>query len=136
MMWPGNGTAEHSPAVMAGWAVGVWSGSNVKQEAGNFVEYMLGAESDKLWVELGGQVPGLLSTLTEMSDFIGQPGNEYLSVAAEGSAKYGWLTPIDFSVGGYRQALNKATQRILVEGVDTETALKDAEVEFNRQNNR
>ncbi|AKR58221.1 hypothetical protein XM25_20990 [Devosia sp. H5989] len=134
--WPGNGTVEHSPAVMAGWAVGVWSGSQHKQEAGQFVQYMLGPDGDPIWVQDGGQVPGLLSTLGKMQDFIAQPGNEYLSVAAEGASKYGWLTPIDFSVGGYRQALNKAAQRILVDGVPVEQALKDAEDEFNRQNNR
>lgn len=135
-MWPGNGTAEHSPAVMAGWAVGVWSGGQNKEAAGSFVEYMLGADGDKIWVEDGGQVPGLLSTLENMKDFIAQPGNEYLSVAAEGAAKYGWLTPIEFSVGGYRQALNKATQRILVDGIPVADALKEAEAEFNRANNR
>lgn len=135
-MWPGNGTVEHSPAVMAGWAVGVWSGSSVKEAAGKFVEYMLGPDGDRIWVENGGQVPGLLSTLDSMKDFMSQPGNEFLSVAAEGSAKYGWLTPIDFSVGGYRQVLNKAAQRILVEGVPVEQALQEAGEEFNRQNNR
>lgn len=135
-LWPGNGTVEHSPAVMAGWAVGVWSGSPNKEAAGRFVEYMLGAEGDKLWVEDGGQVPGLLSTLDVMQDFISQPGNEYLSVAAEGAAKYGWLTPIEFSVGGYRQVLNKAAQRILIDNVPVVDALKEAEAEFNRANNR
>lgn len=135
-MWPGNGTAEHSPAVMAGWAVGVWSGSPVKEQAGKFVEYMLGPDGDQVWVQDGGQVPGLLSTLASMKDFIAQPGNEFLSVAAEGSSKYGWLTPIDFSVGGYRQAINKAAQRIIVEGVAVEQALKEAGDEFNRANNR
>ena len=121
---------------MAGWAVGVWSGSPQKEAAGKFVEYMLGPDGDPIWVEDGGQVPGLLSTLANMKDFIAQPGNEFLSVAAEGAAKYGWLTPIEFSVGGYRQVLNKATQRILVEGTDVTEALKEAEAEFNRQNNR
>ncbi|SFZ85417.1 multiple sugar transport system substrate-binding protein [Devosia enhydra] len=135
-LWPGNGTVEHSPAVMAGWAVGVWSGSANAEAAGSFVEYMLGPDGDPIWVEAGGQVPGLLSTLANMKDFIAQPGNEYLSVAAEGAARYGWLTPIEFSVGGYRQALNKAAQRILVEGTDVATALEDAEAEFNRLNNR
>lgn len=135
-LWPGNGTVAHSPAVMAGWAVGVWSGSPNREAAGKFVEYMLGPDGDRIWVEDGGQVPGLLSTLTEMQDFIAQPGNEFLSVAAEGAAKYGWLTPIEFAVGGYRQALNKAAQRILVENADVKTALEDAEAEFNRLNNR
>jgi multiple sugar transport system substrate-binding protein len=136
MLWPGNGTVEHSPAVMAGWAVGVWSKSPVKEQAGRFVEYMLGPDSDKIWVVDGGQAPGLLSTVSELSDFMAEPGNEYLSVAAEGSAKYGWLTPIEFSVGGYRQVLNRATQRILVDGIDVKAALEEAEAEFNRQNNR
>lgn len=136
MLWPGEGSAAHSPAVMAGWAVGVWSKSKSKAEAGKFVEYMLGPDADKSWVTIGGQVPGLLSTLRNMADYMAQPGNEFLTVAAEGSAKYGWLTPIDFAVGGYRQVLNKAAQRILVEGVAVETALKDAELEFNRKNNR
>src|SRR5690606_32573028 len=113
----------HSPAVIAGWAVGVWSGSAVKEQAGKFVEYMLGPDGDPIWLEDGCQVPGLLSTLESMQDFIAQPGNESLSVAAEGSAEYGWLTPIEFSVGGYRQVLNKAAQRILVEGVPVEQAL-------------
>lgn len=136
MMWPGNGEVEHSPAVMAGWAVGVWSGSPVEQAAGKFVEYMLGPDSDPIWVTVGGQLPGLKSTVAKVEDFIDQPGNEFLEVAAQGSANYGWLTPIDFSVGGYRQVLNKAAQRIIVEGVDVKTALEEAEAEFNRQNNR
>ena len=133
-MWPGNGTVEHSPAVMAGWAVGVWSGSKVADEAGKFLEYMMGPEADAIWVEDGGQVPGLLSTLASKKDLIDQPGNEYLSVAAEGASKYGWLTPVDFSVGGYRQALDKAAQKIVVEGADVTAALEQANAEFNAAN--
>jgi multiple sugar transport system substrate-binding protein len=136
MLFPGNGKVEHSPAVMAGWAVGVWSGSEVKEQAGDFVEYMLGPDSDPIWVTLAGQLPGDKSTVAKVGDFLAQPENDYLKVASEGAANYGWLTPIDFSVGGYRQVLNKAAQRILVDGVAVDAALKDAEAEFNRQNNR
>jgi multiple sugar transport system substrate-binding protein len=121
---------------MAGWAVGVWSGSQVKQQAASFVEYMLGPESDKLWVTVGGQSPSLASTLGGLGSFLDQPGNGYLRVASEGFAKYGWLTPIDFSVGGYRQVLNKAAQRILVDKMDVAGSLRQAETEFNRQHNR
>ncbi|MGN6466444.1 MAG: ABC transporter substrate-binding protein [Rhizobiaceae bacterium] len=135
ILWPGNGKVEHSPAVMAGWAVGVWSKSKVKEDAGKFVEYMLGPDSDPIWVKVGGQLPGDKSTVAKVGDYLAKPGNEYLKVAAEGSARYGWLTPIDFSVGGYRQALNKAAQRIMVDGADVKTALADAATEFNRQNN-
>jgi multiple sugar transport system substrate-binding protein len=136
MLWPGNGKVEHSPAVMAGWAVGVWSKSKVKEDAGKFVEYMLGPDSDPIWVTVGGQLPGDNSTVAKVGNYLAKPGNEYLKVAAEGSAQYGWLTPIDFSVGGYRQALNKAAQHIMVDGADVKAALEDAAAEFNRQNNR
>jgi multiple sugar transport system substrate-binding protein len=119
---------------MAGWAVGVWSGSKVKEAAAKFTEYMLGPDGDAIWVEDGGQVPGLLSTLESKKDLIARPGNEYLSVAAEGASKYGWLTPVDFSVGGYRQALDKAAQKIVIDGTDVTTALKQAEAEFNAAN--
>jgi multiple sugar transport system substrate-binding protein len=136
MLWPGSGDKPHSPAVMAGWAVGVWSKSKVAEQAGKFVEYMLGPEGDKVWVEVGGQSPGLASTLDGLGDFTKQPGNEYLQVVSEGAAKYGWLAPIDFSIGGYRQILNKAAQAVVVNGTDPKKALEDASAEFNRSNNR
>jgi multiple sugar transport system substrate-binding protein len=136
MLWPGNGRTPHSPAVMAGWAVGVWSKSPQKEEAGKFVDYMLGSDSEKLWVTVGGQSPLMASTAKAIAPFVDQPGNGYIRVAGEGAAKYGWLTPIEFNVGGYRQALNKATQRIIVEGVGVKAALDEAETRFNRQNNR
>ncbi|MFD1254267.1 Bacterial extracellular solute-binding protein [Devosia equisanguinis] len=136
MLWPGDGATEHSPAVMAGWAVGVWSGSPVKEQAGDFVEYMLGADSDPIWVAKGGQTPGMLSTLDNLADFVAQPGNEYLSVVGEGAAQYGWLAPIEYSVGGYRQAFNKAIQNVLINGATPEAALQQAEDDFNRSHNR
>lgn len=136
MLWPGDGNTPHSPAVMAGWAVGVWSKSPNAEQAAKFVEYMLGPEGDPIWVEDGGQSPGLASTLDKLPDFMGQPGNEFLKVVAEGSAKYGWLAPIDYSIGGYRQILNKAAQRVVVNGQDPKAALEEAEAEFNRAHNR
>lgn len=136
MMWPGSGGQPHSPAVMAGWAVGVWSKSRVAEQAGRFIEYMLGPDGDRLWVQIGGQSPGLASTLDQLGDFMGQPGNEYLRVVSEGSARYGWLPPIDFSIGGYRQILNKAAQNVIVSKTDPRQALEKATADFNRSNNR
>ena len=136
MLWPGGGSEPHSPAVMAGWAVGVWSKSPVAEKAGKFVEYMLGAEGDPVWVEVGGQSPGMVSTLTKLGDFARQPGNEFLNVVSEGSVKYGWLAPIEYSIGGYRQVLNKAAQRVVVNGQDPKAALEEAATEFNRSHNR
>ena len=136
MQWPGNGDGSHSPAVMAGWSVGIWSGSEVKEAASKFMDFMMSDPGDRIWTEVGGQIPGKKSTLEELNEFISQPGNEYLAVAARGAAEAGWLTPIDFSVGGYRQALNRATQQIIVDGTDVKTALTEAEEHFNRQNGR
>jgi multiple sugar transport system substrate-binding protein len=136
MLWPGSGDAAHSPAVMAGWAVGVWSGSDNAEVAGKFVEHLLGPESDRLWVEGAGQSPGLASTLSGLGDFTDEPGNGFMKVVAEGSTKYGWLAPIDFSIGGYRQILNKAAQAVVVNGEEPAQALESAAAEFNRNHNR
>lgn len=134
MPWPGNDKIAHSPSVMAGWAVGVWSDSEVKDAASKFVQYMMTVPGDSIWTETGGQIPGQKSTLTTLAPFLAKPGNEYLTTAAKGSAQAGWLTPIEFPVGGYRQALNHAAQKVIIDGVDAKTALSQAEASFNRQN--
>lgn len=136
MIWPGIDGKPHSPAVMAGWAVGVWSGSKNKALAGKFLEHMSLGDSDRLWVEVGGQLSGAPSTLTAMSAFVAKPANAYLSTAAQGVEKYGWIPSVDYSVGGYRQALNKAAQDVIVGNVDPKAALEAAEKRFNQQNNR
>jgi multiple sugar transport system substrate-binding protein len=136
MLYPGVDGKPHSPGVMAGWAVGVWSKGKNVDLAGKFVEYMGGAEADKIWVNVGGQTPGLASTPATMPDFIADPANAYLAVAGKGSATAGWLAPIAFSVGGYRQALNKAAQEVVTNGLSPKEALERAERDFNRRNNR
>ena len=136
MPWPGIEAGKASPSVMAGWSVGIWSGSKAQEAAAKFVDFMMAEPGDKIWTEVGGQIPGMKSTLSELHSFISQPGNEYLAIAARGAAEAGWLTPIDFSVGGYRQALNRATQQVIVEGKDVKAALTEAEEHFNRQNGR
>lgn len=134
--WPGIDGKPHSPAVMAGWAVGVWSGGKNKPMAGKFLEFMSVGDQDRLWVEVGGQLPGAPSTLATMKDFMAKPENAYLSVAVAGVKDYGWISPVEFGVGGFRQALNKAAQDVIVGGVDPKTALENAERRFNQQNNR
>ena len=136
MIWPGIDGKPYSPAVMAGWAVGVWSGGKNKQMAGKFLEHMSTGESDRLWVEVGGQLPGAPSTLANMASFVAKPENAYLTTAARGVAQFGWIPSVEFGVGGYRQALNKAAQNVIVGGVDPKAALEEAEKRFNQQNNR
>ncbi|WP_041713076.1 type 2 periplasmic-binding domain-containing protein [Cellulosilyticum lentocellum] len=43
--------------VVDGWFVGVWSGSQHKEEAGKALEKMHAPESDSKWIQLGGQAP-------------------------------------------------------------------------------
>lgn len=136
MVWPGIDGKPHSPAVMAGWAVGIWSGGDHIPEAAKFLEYMAGPEADKIWVEVGGQIPAGRSTLDEMADFFAKPENEFVVKAAEGITNYGWISPVKFSVGGYRQALNKAAQNVISGGAEPMKALEDAEKRFNQQNRR
>lgn len=136
LMWPGVDGKPHSPAVMAGWAVGIWSGGKNIETAARFLEFMSTGERDRVWVEVGGQLPSAPSTLDGMKDFIARPENAYLVTAAQGVKDYGYIVPVEFGVGGYRQAMNKAAQDVIVGGVDPMTALEDAEQRFNRQNNR
>lgn len=136
MIWPGIDGKPHSPAVMAGWAVGVWSGGRNKEMAGKFLEFMSTGDQDRMWVEVGGQLPGAPSTLANMKEFMAKPENAYLAIAARGVKEYGWIPSVEYGVGGYRQALNKAAQDVIVGGVDPKAALEAAERRFNQQNNR
>jgi multiple sugar transport system substrate-binding protein len=136
MLVPGIDGKPNSPSMMLGWAVSVWSKSRNIEAAGRFVEFMSGAEADKLWVAKGGQTPGLISTPAAMPDFFADPANVFLRVAAYGSANAGWLSPISFGVGGFRQSLNKAAQEVVTNGLTPQAALERAERDFNRRNNR
>jgi multiple sugar transport system substrate-binding protein len=71
-----------------------------------------------------------------MPDFMARPENAYLATAAAGVKDWGWIAPVAFGVGGFRQALNKAAQDVIVGNVDPKAALEAAERRFNQQNNR
>lgn len=136
MLYPGMDDKPHSPAVMAGWATGVWAGGRNREIAGRFVEYMASAEADQHWVATGGQTPVLASTPARLGEFFRKEENAYLKVASEGSSSTGWMAPVGYSVGGYRQVLNKAAQEVLINNVSPKVALEAAEADFNRRNNR
>jgi multiple sugar transport system substrate-binding protein len=136
MLLPSEDGKTHDPSVVQGWSVGVWSGSKVKEAAGKFVDYMMSDPGGAIWTKVGRQIPGMQSNLAAMQDFLSQPENKFLEVAAEGVATAGWVPPITFSIGGYRQAMNYAFQRMIVDKVDPKTALTAAEADFNRQNGR
>lgn len=133
MLIPALEDGEYAPSVVSGWSVGVWSGSEVKEAAGAFVEAMFSPWADELWVRDGGQVPVRKSTISEMSDFFSQPENQYLEVMATGFSEAAYTQPTNFGTGGWRADMNAAMQEILVDGADVRGALESAEEAFNRR---
>jgi len=129
--YPGDGTGEFGKGLFSGWAVGVWSKSKVRDEAGKFLEYMMSSEADKLWVIDGGQVPIRKSTITSMGDFFSKPENDYLRITAEGFAKYCYVTPTAFPIPSWREDLNAVAQDVVYNNTDPLTALQKMQKEFN-----
>ena len=136
MLWPGVEPGAHAPGVLISWTVGVWERSRVKEAAGRFVEYMTGPEADRIWVELGGQIPMRKSTIAAMPEFFSRPENQFLVRAAQGIANAGWVPPIEFDISGWRQDLNQAMQDAIVRGMSAEDALDRAASRFNSRHRR
>lgn len=132
MLWPTADGEGHAPGVINGWCVGVWSGSQVKEEAGLFLEAMVSPEADKLWVELGGQPAMRQSTLENAKEYIEK--NQFLSVISEGFLTAGYPQPTDFSVSSWKNDLNNAAQKVLVEGMSAMEALEAVAQDFNDRN--
>jgi multiple sugar transport system substrate-binding protein len=136
MPFPSNTEGKPSPSPITGWSVGVWSGGKYKQEAGKFVEFMFSPESDKLWVEIGGQVPMNQATSALLTDFFKNPTKRYLTDTAGYFVNAAWAQPTEFTLTGWRADFCQAIQDVLVNKKDPMQALKDAEKAFNDRNNR
>jgi multiple sugar transport system substrate-binding protein len=136
MPFPSFTEGKPSPTVITGWAVGVWSGGKYKQEAGKFLEYMASPESDKLWVELGGQVPMNKSTVDLLGDFLKDPSKRYLTDTADAFAKAGWAQPTEFTITGWRADFCQVMQDVITKNADPLKTLQNAEKEFNERNGR
>lgn len=134
MLWPGEGSHAQSPGMAAGWAVAMWSHGKNLAAAAKFVEYITGPEADAVWVQKAGQLPATPEGRAASADYLNRPENQYLAVAAQGVAEYGWLVPTSLAANGFRQALNKAAQAVLTNGDTPEAALRAAEETFNRTN--
>ena len=136
MLFPSFGGQKNSPGVMTGWSVGVWSGSPNKELAGKFVEAMINPESDKLWVQTGGQVPIRKSTTTSLASWLADPSRTYIKVTSEGFATAGWSQPTDANVGGWKYDLNQAVQNVLINNMSEDAALKASADQFNARNSK
>lgn len=118
--------------ILDGWFVGVWSGSENKEMAGKFLEKMYTKESDKLWVELGGQAPVRKSTMEEIEL---NESNAYLQVMLDAFTD-GWFVPNNMGFIGWKFDLNGAVQEMLGNGAEPMTALENAAANFNSANGR
>lgn len=118
--------------VIDGWLVGIWSGSQHKEEAGKFLEKMYSPESDLKWIQIGGQAPNRKSTVDkiEITD-----ENKYLE-SMLAAFDQGWLPSNDKAYVGWKLDLNYPVQDVLTNNADPMTALKDAENRFNSDNGR
>ena len=128
-------TNTYSPTVLTGWSVGVWSGSKHKQEAGKFVEWMFLPENDAKWVQVGGQAPMMNSTPELLKDFLADPGNAYILDTVTCLNEAGWPQSTNYPASGWRGDFTGAMQKIIINGTDPLTALKEAESDFNSRNN-
>lgn len=118
--------------IIDGWFVGVWSGSEHKEEAGKFLEKMYSNESDKKWIELGGQAPVRKSTVDSLEI---TNENKYMEAMLQAFGE-GWLPSNTKAFVGWKLDLNRPIQSVLIDGTDPMTALKAAEDVFNTNNNR
>lgn len=134
LLWPGENGKPHAPGMAAGWAVGAWSHGRHVAEAAKFIEYLTGKAADPIWIQTAGQMPTTPEGRAASAAYLAAPENQYLAVAAEGVAKYGWLVPTDIAANGFRQALNRAAQAVLTGKATPKAALAAAEQEFNRAN--
>ncbi len=129
--WAGN---DYGYDILSGWCVGINSKSEKEDAAGKFIDYLFSPESEKIWVEVGGQPAMRESTAAEMADIFQKEGNEYLTVMMESFAKYGYCRPWQFVISGYDKLQNEAAQRILMDGMSVQESLDKSCQEFINQN--
>ena len=132
MRFPSDEPGKPLRASATGWAVGAWAKSRNLEAAGKWLEFMSNPDADKVWVEVGQQVPIYGSSVKAMAGFFAEPKNEFLAVASEGF-KTAWLSPKNCAIGGIREDVNVATQQVVLGRKTPMEALKEAETKFNQR---
>lgn len=126
MHYPSEDGESPGPGNLAGWSVGVWSGSEATDEASDFVAHLSSPEADEQWMLDAQQPPLYAATAEENADFLAEPENEFLSVALEGAEEYGWLPPTNVPTAGWREGLNTAVQQALLGEATPQEAMDTA----------
>lgn len=118
--------------IIDGWFVGVSSKSENKEMAGKFLEKIYTPESDKEWIEVGGQAP-LRKSTTESLKITDK--NKYMEVMSK-CFEEGWLPSNDMPYIGWKYDLNLPVQDVLTKNAKPMDALRSAEEKFDKANKR
>ncbi|WP_108660218.1 ABC transporter substrate-binding protein [Acuticoccus kandeliae] len=124
--WDGEGSG---PMPVSGWWVAAWNKSPHLEEAGKFIDYMVSPAGVKLWSTVGGQVPTRRSLLED--DYFKKPENGWVSTMIDAWSANSWMEPTACNTRTLQSALNEATARVLVDGIDPGEALKEAAAKFD-----
>ena len=129
-----NEGEEHSIANAYSWNTAVWSGSQVKETAGAFLEYLVSPEADKLWCTEAQQIPVLNSTLESCAEFIDTPDNEFMITTSDIYANSALVFSGSYPITGFALDLQNAMIYAYSDGYTVPEALEQAAKDFTDRN--
>jgi multiple sugar transport system substrate-binding protein len=132
---PGKGPGKSN---LAGWHLGVWKNGKQKNLAGDFIESLINANADTLWVTEGVQLPIRQSTsrLKVVSDFFAKPENAWMRSAAQIMASNSWCIPANVSSSGLTNDIQQVMLDAYVDKAPIQQALQNASDAFTARNVR
>jgi len=123
---------------LAGWHLGVWRNGKQKVLAGNFIESIINADADALWITGGVQLPMKKSSsqLKSVSDFFSKPENTWMRSAAQVLANTSWCIPSNAVASGLTNDMQSAMLDAYVEKTPIQKALQNMSDAFTARNVR
>lgn len=129
MKWPSWSGEKPGATPLSGWWVAIWKNSPRAAEAAKFVNYMLSADGVRLWSTTGGQIPTRSSILKD--DAFKGSDRDWVRLMIDAWGETGYMDPPACNTRTLQTALNEATARVVIDGADPVTALKEAEQKFS-----
>jgi ABC-type glycerol-3-phosphate transport system substrate-binding protein len=110
----------------------MWNGSQHKSEASKFVQALFSKSGTDRWVKIGKQLPARVSALKD--PFFDDPKNAFLKEQLNGmeSPAPVYIWP-GLNLTNSQEDYSVAVQRIILQGADVMSALKEAEEAFNKR---
>lgn len=129
-----NEGEEHSIANAYAWNTAVWSGSQVKETAGAFLESLVSPEADELWCTEAQQIPILNSTLESCAEFIDTPDNEFMITTSDIYSNSALVFSGSYPITGFALDLQNAMIYAYSDGYSVPDALDQAAEDFTERN--